>query len=84
MKMGNLYSEILGRGYAWMDAGTNQSYLDACNFVYTIEKRQGYKIACPEEVAFNKGFITTEKLEELGQKLKKSQYGQYLLNLIDR
>ena len=65
MKLSNLYSEVLGRGYAWIDAGTNQSYLDASNFVYTIEKRQGNKIACPEEIAFNKGYITAEKLESL-------------------
>tara|TARA_B100000035_G_scaffold63895_1_gene51810 strand:- start:21866 stop:22732 length:867 start_codon:yes stop_codon:yes gene_type:complete len=83
MKLGNLYSEILGRGYAWIDAGTNQSYLDASNFVYTIEKRQGLKIACPEEIAFNKGYITSEKLNQLAEKYIKSDYGKYLLNLIN-
>ena len=82
MKLSNLYSEVLGRGYAWIDAGTNQSYLDASNFVYTIEKRQGNKIACPEEIAYNKGYISAEKLEALGNNLKKSEYGQYLLNLL--
>ena len=82
MKLSNLYSEVLGRGYAWIDAGTNQSYLDASNFVYTIEKRQGNKIACPEEIAFNKGYISAEKLEALGNGLKKSEYGKYLLNLL--
>ena len=83
MKSGNLYSEILGRGFTWMDAGTNQSYMDASNFVYSIEKRHGQKIACPEEIAFNKGFISAEKLESLGEKLKKSDYGQYILNLLN-
>ena len=64
MKLDNLYSEILG-GYAWIDAGTNQSYLDASNFVYTIEKRQGLKIACPEEIAYKKGYISSENLMSL-------------------
>ncbi len=82
MKLDNLYSEILGRGYAWIDAGTNQSYLDASNFVYTIEKRQGLKIACPEEIAYKKGYISSEKLNELAQKYIKSDYGKYLINLI--
>lgn len=82
MKLGNLYSEILGRGYAWIDAGTNQSYLDASNFVYTIEKRQGLKIACPEEIAFKKGYISSEQLGQLAEKYIKSDYGKYLLNLI--
>jgi glucose-1-phosphate thymidylyltransferase len=83
MKSGNLYSEILGRGFTWMDAGTNQSFMDASNFVYAIEKRNGQKIACPEEIAFNKGFISSEELECLGQKLKKSDYGKYLLSLLN-
>ena len=82
MKLDNLYSEILGRGYAWIDAGTNQSYLDASNFVHTIEKRQGLKIACPEEIAYKKGYISSEKLNELAQKYIKSDYGKYLMNLI--
>ncbi len=82
MNLGNLYSEILGRGYAWIDAGTNQSYLDASNFVYTIEKRQGLKIACPEEIAYKKGYISSEKLNELAQKYIKSDYGKYIMNLI--
>ena len=65
MKLDNLYSEILGRGYAWIDAGTNQSYLDASNFVYTIEKRQGLKIACPEEIAYKKGTSQVKNLMNL-------------------
>jgi glucose-1-phosphate thymidylyltransferase len=83
MKQSNLYSEILGRGFAWIDAGTNQSYLDASNFVYTIEKRQGLKISCPEEIAFKKGWISREKVFELSQKFIKSDYGKYLMNLIN-
>jgi glucose-1-phosphate thymidylyltransferase len=83
MKSGNLYSEILGRGFTWMDAGTNQSFMDASNFVYAIEKRKGQKIACPEEIAFNKGFISAEELESLGEKLKKSDYGKYILSLLN-
>ncbi len=83
MKSGNLYSEILGRDFTWMDAGTNQSYIDASNFVYTIEKRNGQKIACLEEIAFNKGFISAEDLESLAEKLKKSDYGKYLLSLLN-
>ena len=83
MKQSNLYSEILGRGFAWIDAGTNQSYLDASNFVYTIEKRQGLKISCPEEIAFKKGWITSDKLFKLSQKFMKSDYGKYLMKLLD-
>jgi glucose-1-phosphate thymidylyltransferase len=83
MKSGNLFSEILGRGFTWMDAGTNQSFMDASNFVYAIEKRNGQKIACPEEIAFNKGFISAEELQSLGEKLKKSDYGKYILGLLN-
>ena len=83
MKLGNLYSEILGRGFTWMDAGTNQSFMDAGNFVYSIEKRNRKKIACPEEIAFKKGFISAGELEHLGEKLKKSDYGKYLLDLLN-
>jgi glucose-1-phosphate thymidylyltransferase len=83
MKSGNLYSEVLGRGFTWMDAGTNQSFMDASNFVYAIEKRNGQKIACPEEIAFNKGFISAEELQSLGEKLKKSDYGKYILGLLN-
>jgi glucose-1-phosphate thymidylyltransferase len=83
MRLGNLYSEILGRGFTWMDAGTNQSFMDASNFVYSIEKRNRKKIACPEEIAFNKGFISAEEFESLGEKLKKSDYGKYLLDLLN-
>ena len=82
MKLGNLYSKVLGGDFTWIDAGTNQSFMDAGSFVYSIEKRDGRKIACPEEIAFNKGLISAEELESLAQKLKKSDYGKYLISLL--
>jgi glucose-1-phosphate thymidylyltransferase len=69
----------MGRGYAWLDTGTHESFLDASNFIQTIEKRQGLKVACIEEIAYEMGYITKEQLIELAQPLKKNQYGQYLL-----
>ena len=71
--------ELMGRGYAWLDTGTHESLLEASNFIQTIENRQGLKVACIEEIAYEKGYITKEKLIELAQPLKKNQYGQYLL-----
>ena len=71
--------ELMGRGYAWLDTGTHESLLEASNFIETIEKRQGLKVACIEEIAFEKGYITKEDLIELARPLAKSQYGQYLL-----
>ena len=82
MKLGNLYSQVLGGDFTWIDAGTNQSFMDAGSFVYSIEKRDGRKIACPEEIAFNKGLISAEELESLAQKLIKSDYGKYLISLL--
>jgi glucose-1-phosphate thymidylyltransferase len=73
-----LYVERLGRGTAWLDTGTMDSLLDAGNFVSIIEKRQGHKIACPEEISFNKGWIDQEKLAEVVAKLGKSSYADYL------
>ena len=73
--------ELMGRGYAWLDTGTHESLLDASNFIETIERRQGLKVACIEEVAFEMGYINNEQLVKLAQPLKKSQYGQYLLRL---
>jgi len=73
--------QLLGRGMAWLDTGTHDSLLQASNFISTIEKRQGLKIACVEEIAYYKGYIDREQLEHLGQKLQKNQYGQYLLKL---
>ncbi|WP_293752513.1 glucose-1-phosphate thymidylyltransferase RfbA [uncultured Paraglaciecola sp.] len=71
--------ELMGRGYAWLDTGTHESLLEAAQFIETIEKRQGLKVACLEEIAFEKGYISKQQLIELAQPLAKNQYGQYLL-----
>jgi glucose-1-phosphate thymidylyltransferase len=71
--------ELMGRGYAWLDTGTHESLLEASTFIETIERRQGLKVACIEEIAFEKGYINKEQLIELAQPLSKNQYGQYLL-----
>ena len=81
LERGKLSVEIMGRGYAWLDTGTPDSLLEAAEFVRVLEKRQGFKIACPEEVAFQKGFIDAAKLEEIAAKLGKSSYGAYLKSL---
>ena len=73
--------EIMGRGYAWLDTGTHDSLLEAGQFIATIEKRQGLKVACPEEIAFRQGWISPQQLETLAQPLAKNGYGQYLLSL---
>lgn len=75
--------EILGRGFAWLDSGTHESLLEASHFVHTIEKRQGLKVACLEEIAFNSGWITPEKLSEQAEALKKTGYGQYLQKILN-
>jgi glucose-1-phosphate thymidylyltransferase len=77
-----LFVEMMNRGYAWLDAGTHDSLLDAGQFISTIENRQGLKIACPEEIAYRKQWITKTDLEVLAKPLLKNQYGEYLLNLI--
>jgi glucose-1-phosphate thymidylyltransferase len=77
-----LHCERMGRGYAWLDAGTPDSLIDAAQFVQTIEKRQGQRIACIEEIAFHKGFIDAAQLEVLAQKLGKSDYGKYLQRIL--
>ncbi|NUJ98149.1 glucose-1-phosphate thymidylyltransferase RfbA [Candidatus Gracilibacteria bacterium] len=84
LKKGKLKVEILNRGYAWLDTGTHESMLEASNFIEIIEKRQGFKIACPEEIAYLNGWISKEKLEELAKPLLKSNYGKYLLRLIQK
>ena len=81
LQRGDLRVELLGRGFAWLDTGTHESLLQAGMFVETIEKRQGYKIACLEEIAFNQGWLNQNDLARLGQQLAKNGYGQYLLNL---
>ena len=75
--------ELLGRGFAWLDTGTHESLLEAAQFVETIEKRQGYKIACLEEIAFNQGWLTKVGLEKLAKPLLKNGYGQYLMGLME-
>jgi glucose-1-phosphate thymidylyltransferase len=79
LKNAELNVEIMGRGMAWLDTGTHESILEASNFIHTIEKRQGLKVACIEEIAFEKGYINKEKLLSLAQSLKKNAYGQYLI-----
>ncbi|MRH97825.1 glucose-1-phosphate thymidylyltransferase RfbA [Agrobacterium tumefaciens] len=81
LERGELSVELMGRGYAWLDTGTPDSLLEAANFVSTLEKRQGFKIASPEEVALRMGFIDNGQLHELSVKLGKSSYGHYLKNL---
>jgi glucose-1-phosphate thymidylyltransferase len=83
LKRGDLYVEMLGRGFAWLDTGTHESLLEAAQFVETIEKRQGYKIACLEEIAWRNGWLSNTDLEKAGKALEKNSYGQYLLGLIE-
>lgn len=82
LKQGKLNVEMLGRGYAWLDTGTHESLLEAAQFVETIEKRQGYKIACLEEIAFNQGWLTRSSLEERAKLMSKNSYGEYLQALL--
>ena len=78
----SLHVEIMGRGYAWLDTGTHDSMLEASQYIATLEKRQGLKVACPEEICFRAGWIDAAQLERLAQPLAKSGYGQYLQNLL--
>jgi len=82
MEEGRLQVAMMGRGYAWLDTGTHQSLIEASNFIQTIETRQGLKVACPEEIAFRKGFITAEQVRVLAGPLSKNNYGQYLLKMV--
>ncbi len=84
LERGDLMVERLGRGYAWLDTGTHESLLEAGQFVQTIEHRQGLKVACPEEIAFALGYIDADQLQELAAPLAKTEYGRYLMRLIDR
>jgi glucose-1-phosphate thymidylyltransferase len=81
LERGALHVELLGRGFAWLDTGTHESLLEAAHFVETIEKRQGYKVACLEEIAFNNGWLTIDQLIQTGTELSKNSYGQYLLSI---
>jgi len=82
LKAGKLHVELLRRGFAWLDTGTHDTLLEASQFVQTIEKRQGYKVACPEEIAYNNQWITSDQLLKLAEPLKKIAYGKYLINLV--
>ena len=82
LREGRLDVEIMGRGYAWLDTGTHDSLLDAGQFIATLEKRQGLKVACPEEVAFRAGWISAEQLEALASPMLRNGYGQYLLRVL--
>ncbi|NUO78941.1 glucose-1-phosphate thymidylyltransferase RfbA [candidate division KSB1 bacterium] len=83
LRKNQLRVELLGRGFAWLDTGTHESLLQASNFVETVEKRQGLKISCVEEIAYRLGYIDTEQLRALAEPLVKSEYGNYLLKLLD-
>lgn len=82
LEKGELNVNLLGRGFAWLDTGTHESLLEAAQFVETIEKRQGYKIACLEEIGYNQGWLSREKVEEQAQELRKNSYGEYLSALV--
>lgn len=82
LALGQLHVEVMGRGMAWLDTGTHESLLEAAQYIETIERRQGLKIACPEEIAYRAGYINAAQLEKLGRILAKNGYGQYLLGLL--
>jgi glucose-1-phosphate thymidylyltransferase len=82
LRQEQLNVEIMGRGYAWLDTGTHDSLMEAGQFIATLEKRQGLKVACPEEIAFRSGWISAEQLEKLAAPMAKNSYGQYLLQLL--
>ncbi|MBB5056546.1 glucose-1-phosphate thymidylyltransferase [Granulicella aggregans] len=83
LNAGELRTEVLGRGLAWLDTGTHDSLLEASNFIHTIEQRQGLKVACPEEIAYRLGYINAAELTALAEDIKKSTYGKYLLRLLE-
>ena len=82
LDQGQLSVEIMGRGYAWLDTGTHDSLIEAAQFIQTIEHRQGFKVACPEEIAYRNGWVTAEQLEQLAKPYLKTGYGQYLIDLL--
>lgn len=83
LELGELHVERLGRGYAWLDTGTHESLLSASNFIYTIEERQGLKVACVEEIAFREGYIDADAVKKLADPMAKTGYGQYLLRMLE-
>ncbi|MEJ1958827.1 MAG: sugar phosphate nucleotidyltransferase [Nitrosomonadales bacterium] len=83
LEMGMLDVQVMQRGFAWLDTGTHESLLEASMFIQTLEKRQGLKIACPEEIAFRQRYITASQLEVLAAPLAKNGYGQYLLGILN-
>jgi len=83
LRRGQLQVELMGRGYAWLDTGTHESLMQASNYIEIIERRQGLKVACPEEIAYRMGYIPAAKLAELAEPMRKNEYGQYLLALIE-
>ena len=83
LSRGQLHVEIFKRGYAWLDTGTHDSMLDAANFIRTVETRQGLQIACLQEIAYENGWMTKDNIRESVQDMLKTEYGQYLLRLID-
>ena len=83
LDQGNLNVEIMGRGFAWLDTGTYDSLMKASNFISIIQNRQGMQVACPEEIAFNKGWISESQLENLANNMNKNKYGQYLLKILN-
>jgi len=82
LELGQLHTEVMGRGFAWLDTGTQDSLIEASVFIQTIEKRQGLKVACPEEIAYHLGYISSAQMEQLAAKLGKSGYGSYLLQVL--
>jgi len=83
LELGALNVVVMGRGHAWLDTGTHESLIDASQFIQTIEKRQGLKISCPEEIAYRMGYIDAEQMRRLAAPLARNSYGQYLLRLLD-
>jgi glucose-1-phosphate thymidylyltransferase len=83
LKAGKLRVELLGRGFAWLDTGTHDSLLEASTFIETIEKRQGLKVSCVEEVAYRMGFIDADQVRELARAFKNNGYGQYLVKILE-
>jgi len=82
LERGKLKVEVMGRGTAWLDTGTHESLLEAAHFIETIERRQGLKIACPEEIAYRMGYIDAGQLKKLAEPMRKNAYGQYLLDML--